>query len=229
MRVETDPLGVVEILNDAAALVAARPVSFVAALLIYAAFGIWTDQQYWSWSQHAVILVLSVLLAGGLQYLVLRRALGGGQGGWAGAIIAPMVAVVVHAVIWLGSGIAYLLFLIPGLYISGRMSAAVGMAVAERTGVVGSIVGSWRRTRGSTWPLIAVQALLLLPTIALLCMIWVAWYIDYGVRHLDEATMELALLTNVLLGAMTMAGWAVAGAVYRLTAPGHHRIDDVFA
>ncbi len=187
------------------------------------------DQQIWSWSEDLALLSASVLLAGLLQYVVLRRALGGGNGGRVGAMLVPLVAVAIHAGLWLAVGIAYILLLVPGLYLSGRMSAAIGLAVVEHAGLLGSIAGSWHRTRRSVWSLMIVHALLLFPLIALTAAITVAWYAEYGTEHLEEASIEFAFITNLLFGVMTMAGWAIAGAVYRLTAPDRHGIDEIFA
>lgn len=228
MRV-SDRLEVGEIISDASELVGAHIPTFLGAAAVYMAFGTWADDPLWSWEMQLVMLCLSVLLGGLLQYLVLRRGLGDAGGGWVAGVLAPVTAILLHFGIWFIAGLGNLLLLLPGLYFASRMSAAVGLAVVERAGLIGSIAGSWRRTRGSTWPLVAVHALLLFPIIALTVAVGVAGYAEYGIEHIEEASTEFAVVTNVIFGILAMAGWAVAGAAYRLTAPARQSHEDMFA
>lgn len=222
-------LEMAEILDETSALIGARAPSFLMTTIAYMAFGIWADSQIWSWNAEMAIACAAALLGGLLQYIVLRRALGDDGGGGFGAIRAAIAATVLQFGIWLLAGLGYILLVLPGLYLAARMSAAVGMVVAERAGLIGSISGSWHRTRRSVWPLMTIHALLLVPLLAMTGLIVVAWYAGYGTGYVDEESVEFTVLTNLVFAVLAMVGWAVTGAVYRLTAPERMGHDEIFA
>ncbi|WP_423606571.1 hypothetical protein [Sphingomonas sp. MS122] len=227
---EASRVDVAAILNEASALAGAHPYSFIAAAVANIAFGTWIDSQLWSWNETLALYSVAAGFTGVLQYLVLRRILGGASDrDRMAAIRAPLIAVVIHMLAGIVVGAAFLLLLLPGLYLAGRLSPAVGVAVAEHRGLAESIGESWRRTRPAWRPLLLVQALLLAPLLGFLGLVVAGLYLEWGIITSDDPSIEAALLGNLATGIMAMAGWAVAGAAYRLTAPDPERLDQVFA
>lgn len=222
---DPDRLEVSQILREASALVGAHPLAFLLATTVYTGFGVWIDDQDPSWTAQLTMLIAPVILQGLLQYLLLRNAFGDAAGGWAGRALAPVIVITLQLGLWTVIGVGYMLLLLPGLYLAARTSAAIGMASVEQSGLFASIAGSWRRTRGSAWPLMMVHAILLFPVVALLVGLAVAAYLDQRIAY---ESIEFRVLTNLAFGVVTMAGWAVVGAVYRLTIPSHGTHEDVF-
>ncbi|WP_343519081.1 hypothetical protein [Sphingomonas sp.] len=227
---EASRVDVAAILNEASALVGASPLSFLAAACANIALGTWIDTQIFSWNATLALYAAAAGFAGVLQYLVLRRVLGtASDGRRIAAIRAPVVAVTLHLLAWMVVGAAYVLLLVPGLYLAGRLSPAVGIAVVEQRGLAGSIGESWRRTRRAWRPLLLVQALLLVPLLGLFGLIVAGVYLEWGAITSDDPSLVTSLLGNLATGVMALGGWAVAGAVYRLTAPDSVGLDQVFA
>lgn len=225
MSAESQRFEVADIIGEASSLVGARAPSFLVATGLYAAFSTWADDPEWSWTVQLLMLTASTLLPGLLQYVLFRRAYGETGGGWVAVALAPLVAIALQLLIWIVTTIGFMLLVLPGLYLAGRLSAAIGMASVERAGVIASLGGSWRRTRRSAWPLVIVQAILLIPFVALGGAIIAATYANGGAEY---NSMEYRVLTNSVLAVVVMAGWAVAGAAYRLTAPQRHTPEDIF-
>ncbi|MCR5870778.1 hypothetical protein LRS12_08700 [Sphingomonas sp. J344] len=219
-------LEIAEVLGEASALIGAHALAFIVATAIYVVFGIWIEDHDESWSAQATMLIAPVLLQGLLQYLLFRQAFGDVGGGWVGGVVAPFTVIGLQFGIWLICGLGYFLLLLPGLYLAARTSAAIGMAAVERTGPIDSIVGSWHRTRRSAWPLVVVHAILLFPIVALLVGMFGTIILDQGIEY---ESIEFRVVANLVFGVVTMAGWAVAGAVYRLTAPPRGGHEDIFA
>jgi hypothetical protein len=219
------------IVTGASALVGAHPFAFAAATFVSAAVGVWLDMKPWhDWIDSMLVIGMTMLLAGALQYCALRLSLGPGlDRGRTRAVLAPLVAVSIHCLVALVSSAAYLLLLVPGLYLAGRLSPAAGVAIIEREGVVASIVEGWRRTRASWWPLLLAQAILLAPLIGLFGLVAAATFLEWGTLATEEASLEVALVSNLILSAITAAGWALNGAVYQLTAPDTQRDEEIFA
>lgn len=217
-RQSRDRADVAAILNASSVIGGERPVTFVIVTIIYAAGCTWVDLHDSSWGVDLALFGATLLLASIVQYVVLRRVLGTPtQDSWRRAV-APVIAILVHQLAWMAASLALLLLLLPGCYIAGRLSAAVGVAVAEGRGVFGSLAESWRRTRASAWSLMLVQLLLLVPVLAALGLV-VAWAITEPTwLTWEEAETETAIATNIVLALQAMATWAVAGASYRLTA-----------
>lgn len=225
MSLEFPRIAVADIIGEASSLVGARAPSFLIAAVAYAAFSTWADDPEWSWTVQLVLLTTAILFQGLLQYILFRRAYGDAGGGWSAAAFAPLIAITLQLLIWIVAGLGYVLLLLPGLYLAGRLSAAIGMASVERTGLIESMTGSWRRTRRCAWPLVIVQGILLLPFVALSVAIIAATYANDGVEY---SSIEFRVLTNLAMAVMAMAGWAVAGAVFRLTVPQLHDPEDIF-
>lgn len=222
---DPDRLEVSQILREASALVGAHPLAFILATAIYTGFGVWIDDQNPSWTAQLTMLIAPVVLQGLLQYLLLRNAFDDVAGGWAGRVLAPVIVITLQLGLWTVIGLGYMLLLVPGLYLAARTSAALGMASVERAGLFASIAGSWSRTRGSVWPLVMVHAILLFPVVALLVGLFIAALMGQGIAY---ESIEFRVITNLAFGVVTMAGWAVVGAVYRLTIPSHGTHEDVF-
>lgn len=212
-------------MREASLLVGTRAPSFLIATGLYAAFSVWADDPEWSWTSQLLLLIASTLLPGLLQYVLFRRAYGEKGGGWIAVALGPLVAVTLQLLLWVATTIGLVLLVLPGLYIAGRLSAAIGMAAVERAGVIRSLTGSWRRTQRSAWALVIVQMILLIPFVALVVAVIAATYANGG---LEYKSIEFRILTNSALAVATMAAWAVAGAVYRLTAPQRHTPEDIF-
>ncbi len=225
MSAEPPRIEVADIFREASALVGRHAPSFLIATGLYAAFSTWADDPEWSWTGQLLMLAASIVIPGLLQYVLFRRAYGETGGGWAAVALAPLVAIVLQALIWIVTTIGLILLVLPGLYLAGRLSAAIGMASVERAGLFRSIAESWHRTRRSTWPLVIVQMILLIPFIALSAALIASSYASAGV---DYDALELRIMTNSVLAIVAMAGWAVAGAVYRLTAPPRDTPEDIF-
>lgn len=227
---EAPRIDLAALLNEASALAGANPFGFVIAACANVGFGTWADMQPWSWNAGLAIYAAAAALAGLLQYFVLRRALGvQGNPGRNAAIRLPLTAVTLHLLGWLVVGAAYLLLVVPGLYLAGRLSPAVAIVAAERRGLVRSVVESWRRTRRAWWPLLLAQALLLFPLLGFLGLVALGTYLEWGILSSDQSSIAGALLGNLATGAMAMAGWAIAGAAYRLTVPDPGGLEEVFA
>lgn len=222
-------LDLAAILSGASALVGAYPYAFAIAVIPYVALGTWWDMQEWTTLQEWFLASIVFALAGGLlQYLILQHALTPAYGSGR-RFLVPLIAVIVHFVAWTVGSAASLLLLFPGFYLAGRLSAAAGVAIAEREGVVASLVLSWRRTRSSWWPLLLVQAILVVPLLAVLGLALVMIYSEWGTLDAGETSLEVALVSNLLFGVIAVATWAVNGAAYRLTAPEIHHDEDIFA
>jgi hypothetical protein len=222
---DPDGLEVAEILREASALIGAHPLAFVLATAIYVMFGIWIEDQDASGSAQVTMAVVPVVLQGFLQYLLLRQAFADSARGGAVRLLAPFIVIMLQLGLWTILGLGYLLLLVPGLYLAARTSAALGMATVEGTGLFASLAGSWHRTRRAVWPLAMVHAILLFPVVALLVGLAVATAVEY---HLTYESIEFTVFANLGFGVITMAGWAVAGAAYRLTLPSHRMHEDVF-
>ncbi len=218
------------IVTGASSLVGANPFAFAAATLVSVGVGAWLDMKPWQgWIDSMLVIGMTMLLAGALQYCALRLSLGPGlDRGRTRAVLAPLVAVSIHCLVGLVSSAAYLL-LVPGLYLAGRLSPAAGVAIVEREGLVASIVEGWRRTRASWWPLLLAQAILLAPLIGLFGLVAAATLLEWGTLATEEASLEVVLSSNLILGVITAAGWALNGAVYQLTAPDARRDEEIFA
>lgn len=225
MSGEAPRIEVADIVREASALVGRHAPSFLIATGLYAALSTWADDPEWSWTGQLLMLAVSTLLPGLLQYALFRRAYGETGGTWVAVALAPLVAIAVQALIWIVTTIGFILLVLPGLYLAGRLSPAIGMASVERAGVVASLSGSWRRTHRSAWPLVIVQTILLIPFIALGIAIMAATYANGGAEY---DSIEFRIMTNSVLAVVAMAGWAVAGAVYRLTASQRDTPEDIF-
>lgn len=225
MSAETPRIEVAEIFREASSLVGRHAPSFLIATVLYAAFSVWADDSDWPSTLQFLLLTASTLLPGLLQFVLFRRAYGEAGGGWVAIAFAPLVAIALHLLIWIVTVIGTILLVLPGLYLAGRLSAAIGIASVERAGLIGSIARSWHRTRRSAWPLVIVQAVLLIPSAALGVAIVAATYANGGAEY---NSIEFRIMTNSILAIVAMAGWAVAGAVYRLTAPQRDTPEDIF-
>lgn len=225
MSAESPRIEVADIMKEASSLVGARAPSFLIAAGVYAAFSVWADDPEWTWTSQLLLLIASTLLPGLLQYALFRRAYGEKGGGWIAVGLGPLVAITLQLLLWIATTIGLVLLVLPGLYIAGRLSAAIGMAAVERAGVIRSLTGSWRRTQRSAWALVIVQMILLIPFVALVVAVVAATYANGG---LEYKSIEFSILTNSALAVAALAGWAVAGAVYRLTAPQRHTPEDIF-
>ena len=225
MSAEAPRIAVADVFSEASSLVGRHAPSFLIGTGIYAAFSVWADDPDWSWTGQALMLVASTVLPGMVQYVLFRRAYGETGGGSVAVALAPLIAIALQALIWIVTTIGFIMLVLPGLYLAGRLSAAIGMASVERAGVVASLAGSWRRTRRSAWSLVIVQAVLLIPFVALGAAIIAATYANGGAEY---DSLEFRTLTNTVLAVVAMAGWAVAGAVYRLTAPQRDTPEDIF-
>jgi len=222
---QSDRLEVSLILREASALVGAHRLVFVIATALYVVFGIWIEDHDASWPAQVTMAVAPMILQGLLQYLLLRQLFADGAVGGARRMLAPFIVIMLQLGLGTIIGLGYLLLLLPGLYLAARTSAAMGMAAVEHSGLFASIAGSWTRTRGSVWPLVMVYAILLFPVIALMVGLFVAQYIEY---HFNDESIEVSVIANLAFGAVTMAGWAVAAAVYRLTASADREDEDIF-
>ncbi len=224
-RGDPDHLGVSEILGEASAVIGAHALAFIVATALYVVFSVWIDDQDGSWSAQVLILTAPVILQALLQYLLFRKVFAEIGGGWTGRVRAPFVVIALQLGMWTIVGFGYVLLLLPGLYLAARMSAALGMAAVEHSGLFGSIGESWNRTRRSAWPLVMVHAMLLVPILALLVgMLGFA----FSTQGMTYESIEFKVVTNLVFGVVTMAAWAVAVAVYRLTVPPGREDEDIF-
>lgn len=118
-----------------------------------------------------------------------------------------------------GVVLACFLFLLPGLYLAGRWSAAGVILVAEHKGEVAALGHSWARTR--EWG-VAIAILLCgayLPLIAL------AILTEPGAT---QTTGEL-LAMNAVVAVCSVAGWYLGLAVYAKTRVPRQELEQVFA
>jgi hypothetical protein len=124
----------------------------------------------------------------------------------------------------LGTLVGFVLLIVPGLLLMAGWSASTPFIVVEDKSGTAALGASWRATAASRTPLMLVVflgCLLVAGGMASLLL-----FVDRA-----EETMGViaAIYINLLAGTMTVAGWVLGVAVYRLVVPYSAGFKEVFA
>jgi hypothetical protein len=104
-----------------------------------------------------------------------------------------------------------MVLILPGLYLYARWVVATPLVVGEGARMGEAMARSWRRTAPAGVPIAAALALVNLPFVAgMLVMLYL--YPPYG-----PAPFDLALLSNALFFASSIASWYLAVAAHALS------------
>jgi hypothetical protein len=201
------------------------------------------------WAEAFALVVREVWIAGGAILLLWSASSAGDTFGGMGILVGAVVQLGLHWILlryvarrerWIsaddpvggvlrlvGVGILYtggvvlacFLFLLPGLYLAGRWSAAGVILVAEHRGEVEALGVSWARTR--EWGV----AIAILLCGAYLPLIGLTILSDPGAT---ETQGEL-LVMNAAVAVSLVAGWYLGLAVYARTRVPHEGLEQVFA
>lgn len=131
----------------------------------------------------------------------------------------------------LGTGLAFVLLIVPGLYCMARWSMVTPLIVAEGRPATGAMSESWARTKDSAWALCGVYAVYALGIAGLVVLAGTAGAL--GVMDVETApsgTIDLIMpfVVNLASSAIGMIGTLIAIAVYRALAGSSAGYDDVF-
>ena len=121
-------------------------------------------------------------------------------------------------------GIGLLLLIVPGIYLVGRLSAAVPIIVAENCPAIESLRASWDRTEQSKLPVFLLYVAAM--------VIWagsIGLVLYLGTVDLGQAATAALVVLNLVVSVVTVLGWALAAAVYRQITPTTSGLDEVFA
>lgn len=131
----------------------------------------------------------------------------------------------------LGVGLAFVLLIVPGLYLMARWSMVSPLIVAEGRSASDALSMSWERTRDSAWA-IAVVYIAYIVAFAVI----VAFAAGSGVLEAVDGQSASAPLTiptqaviNLASSALGMLGVLIGVAVYRALIGNGAQYDDVFA
>lgn len=131
----------------------------------------------------------------------------------------------------LGVGLAFVLLIVPGLYLMARWSMVSPLIVAEGRSASDALSTSWERTRDSAWA-IAVVYIAYIVAFAVI----VAFAAGSGVLEAVDGEAASAPLTiptqaviNLASSALGMLGVLIGVAVYRALIGNGAQYEDVFA
>lgn len=163
--------------------------------------------------------LLGIMVSIGLQYWLIRQALGrremlDGRAGFASFFGVNLL-----------SGLAILLgfvaLIVPGLLLLVRWSAADGALLSEGEGISAALGKSWHITAPHAWPIAG----------ALLIVYGPAFGIGIGVQIMmgDPIPIMISGMTNLLIFAGSVFSWLMGVAIYTLLRPGTDALAEVFA
>lgn len=158
----------------------------------------------------AQAFVLIVALRGGERPVrdILREAFG---------VALPLFALSVLTGLAVMAGL--ILFVIPGLYVIGRLAVGQAVLVGERRGIGDSLKRAWDLSGDHAWRILGFAALLLIAVIGallLLTAVAMAAGVVFRVMGLTGVDQMLVLLaTAIVTSAATVYGAAGIAAIYR--------------
>lgn len=122
----------------------------------------------------------------------------------------------------LGTGLGFLLLIVPGIIVMVRWSAAPSFLLSERGGIVQSLGDSWEATRGSGWP-IFFAGLVLFIGFAVVAGIVGAFG---GMVNVDPVSTSFSSMFDALGNAITIA---FGVAVFSLVHDSSEAVGEVFS
>jgi hypothetical protein len=210
-----------KILSDTAALLGAHPRPALIALLLLVVPSAAIDTQ--ASADAAGFNVLVSIMNIVAQYQVTQAVLRGENllaadrpAGRAGSFFG------VALLSGLAIGFGMLLLILPGLYLYARWAIAVPAVIGEGQMTTEALATSMERTRGHVVPIMIAFAVLNLPSVAAIALMFTAYPEGVG-------SLPVALFANTLFFGAFVACWYCAVAVYRLTGAPEQRLEDVFA
>ncbi len=123
----------------------------------------------------------------------------------------------------IGSGLAAILLIVPGLYVAARWNLVRPLVVLEGRGIIEAMTRSWQLTEASAWPLVGTIVILAVPNLAI------------GLFGGTEAVNSFAavsprIILQELVGAALGAfGIAISVFALRELAPPRDELSEVFA
>ena len=163
------------------------------------------------------------------QYWLFERILLGGPMEGRRRALAVLGFFGLALISWVGTGLAMLLLIIPGLFVGGRWLMSPSFYTARGLGVFAALGESWNRTRGNTFPI----ALNLLVVVLLVGVAGtVLGGLTVGIDQIAGATASqaFAALFDAILGELfTVLLIAMSVGTYRLLAADGEALADVFA
>lgn len=175
-------------------------------------------------AQLAVALI-SVVAEAAILIIVLRRESGRAVGDILGEALRLTPALfVVKMAVGLLSGIGVLFFVLPGLYIFGRLGPAAPAMVAERLGIVAALQRGWELGGGHALRIFLFLMLILLGMlVAVFLLSVVAAAVGLIFKLLGVGGIEhflILLTTAIALSVVTVYGWTGIAVIYRRIARG---------
>jgi hypothetical protein len=204
--------------------IASAPAEVGAYILAMSAFGSFIDIYFEESAGGYFVVSLASFVAG---YFLLRGILGkcgllseegtGGFGAYFGVSILGSLGII----------LALLVFIIPGIVLMTRWSAAFALVVAEDKGV-DALGDSWELTGGNFWPIFAATLVGIVP---LLVLVIAVAGLAFSEASTGEATGTWAeLIAGNLLGNFYgVFSTALGIAVYWMLRGGRRDIAEVFA
>jgi hypothetical protein len=123
----------------------------------------------------------------------------------------------------LGVIVGFVLLIVPGIVLLSGWAASTAFVVVEGRSGTESLGESWRATAGSRLPL----ALVYLVYCAVLGLALVALVLGLE-RFGEDGVIEVAA-SNALIGVLTVGGWLLGIAIYRVAVPERQALEGIFA
>jgi hypothetical protein len=215
---DTVRVGVSEIINEMTAVTQANfPLLAVTTLGIVAGFSLLDMVS--SGASNAINLVVTIFI----QYQIVERMLADRVPSelrrhcYGAMFIAGLLG-------GLGTLVGFVLLIVPGLFLIAAWSVTTPFIVIEDKSGTAALGASWRATAASR---VSIMLVVLLG-IALLGVGFAGLFLFTG---LSENALGVAgtIYVNLLATAVTVAGWVLAVAVYRLVVPYSGGFREVFA
>lgn len=122
----------------------------------------------------------------------------------------------------IGMFVGYLLFIIPGIILTVRWSAAYGFAMAGGENIFDAMGKSWQATEQHFWP---IMMILIFPTAALVGAVLV---LAFAFETSDLLSVPVSFAANALIYTSTVAFTVIGLAVYSLLGASDRGLPDVF-
>lgn len=131
----------------------------------------------------------------------------------------------------IGLGLGFMLFVIPGIILLVKWSAANGYVMTGEHGIRGSLGASWEATSGHGWSILGAGVILWI-AMAILSGMLVGVLFGVGMQNLSGAFQPLTGLVVALSGFVesftNAVSFAFSIAVFHLLAPADTSVADVF-
>jgi hypothetical protein len=122
----------------------------------------------------------------------------------------------------IGSGLASIALIVPGLYVGARWYLAEALVVLEGRGILEAMRRSWQLTEGSAWPLVGTIVILAIPNLA--------FALFGSVEPASFPAISPQTILQELIGS-ALGAFGIAMAVFALRelSPPSDELSDVFA